>query len=217
MTKVALDPRKRPRQARSAATVEAIVEAAAHILEEHGPEGFNTNAVARRAGVSIGSLYQYFPGKEALVAELSERAARALLDELDAAVRRLGGGGLAQDVSALIAAGVAWEGRRPALARALDRLEDGLNLWSDARGTAPAIRARIVVLLAPYATRLAPAVLNHAAEDALAIVRALFDAASGRGEPIDAALERRALAAVMGQLAAVGLRNDRAASSFASG
>ncbi len=63
-------PRKRPRQARSFATFEAILEAAARILESLGFAGFNTNAVAELAGVSIGSLYQYFPSKEALIVEL---------------------------------------------------------------------------------------------------------------------------------------------------
>ncbi len=65
--------RKRPRQVRSQATVEAILEATAHILARQGYEALTTNAVAIRAGVSIGSLYQYFPSKEALVGELMDR------------------------------------------------------------------------------------------------------------------------------------------------
>src|SRR5579871_6369668 len=52
--------RRRPRQARSRATWEAIVEAASQILERRGPDALNTNAIAERAGVSIGTLYQYF-------------------------------------------------------------------------------------------------------------------------------------------------------------
>src|ERR1700761_9502468 len=51
----------------------AIVEGAARILEKDGFEKFNTNAVAEKAGVSIGSLYQYFPNKDVLLAELMER------------------------------------------------------------------------------------------------------------------------------------------------
>lgn len=208
MTEADLVPRKLPRQARSAATVEAIVAAAAHILEERGAEGFNTNAVARRAGVSIGSLYQYFPGKAALVAELSGRAARALMSALDGATGpEADERGLERSVSALVAAGVAWHADRPALAKALDRLEAGLDLASDAEGTGPAIRARIVARLAPYAGSLDAAALEAAAEDALAIVRALFDAAVERGEAPGDALERRALAAVMACLAAAGIRD----------
>jgi AcrR family transcriptional regulator len=59
--------RKQPRQARSLATIDAILEAAAHILGQRGWRGLTTNAVADTAGVSIGSLYQYFPNKLALV------------------------------------------------------------------------------------------------------------------------------------------------------
>ena len=59
-------PRKQPSQERSRETVAVILEAAARILESRGIEGYNTNAVAEKAGVSIGSLYQYFPGKDAL-------------------------------------------------------------------------------------------------------------------------------------------------------
>ena len=59
--------RKRPGQARSRATVDAVVEAAARILSDEGWAGFTTNKVAAAAGVSIGSYYQYFPDKYSLV------------------------------------------------------------------------------------------------------------------------------------------------------
>ncbi len=65
--------RKAPKQARAKATVDAILEAAARILVERGYADATTNAVAERAGVSIGSLYEYFPGKEAVFAELRRR------------------------------------------------------------------------------------------------------------------------------------------------
>lgn len=65
--------RKTPRQARSRATTEAILDAAAHILGERGWAATTTNAVAERAGVSIGSLYQYFPNKLALVEAVRQR------------------------------------------------------------------------------------------------------------------------------------------------
>jgi AcrR family transcriptional regulator len=59
--------RKEPRQARSKATVEAIVQAGARVLSDQGWAGFTTNKVAEVAGVSIGSLYQYFPDKLSLI------------------------------------------------------------------------------------------------------------------------------------------------------
>lgn len=69
----AFKPRKTPAQERARATVEAIVEAGAYILVKHGWEKFTTNRVAERAGVNIASLYQYFPNKESIVAELQRR------------------------------------------------------------------------------------------------------------------------------------------------
>lgn len=73
MKKPTAIPRKNPRQSRAVATVEAILEAAAHILTKEGYAGFTTNRVAERAGVSIGSLYQYFPNKQSLLAALHAR------------------------------------------------------------------------------------------------------------------------------------------------
>lgn len=75
-------PRKRPRQVRSKATVDTILVASARILVKRGFDGFTTNEVAQVAGVSIGSLYQYFPNKEALVAALIDRH----IEEMNAAV-----------------------------------------------------------------------------------------------------------------------------------
>lgn len=66
-------PRKLPTQARAQATVEAILEGTAQLLAAHGYDALSTNRVALQAGVSIGSLYQYFPSKEALVGELMDR------------------------------------------------------------------------------------------------------------------------------------------------
>lgn len=66
-------PRKRPRQARSRATVDSVLQATARVLVKHGFDGLTTNLVAQTAGVSIGSLYQYFPNKAALVGALIEK------------------------------------------------------------------------------------------------------------------------------------------------
>lgn len=65
--------RRRPKQARARATKEAIFEATIQILEGEGEAAFNTNRVAERAGVSIGTLYQYFARKEHILIELGMR------------------------------------------------------------------------------------------------------------------------------------------------
>ncbi len=67
-----LRPRKQPSQARSRATVEAILTAAARIFTRRGYAAATTNHIADEAGVSVGSLYEYFPNKDALLAALME-------------------------------------------------------------------------------------------------------------------------------------------------
>lgn len=66
-------PRKQPRQRRSRATVEAILSAATQVFRRHGYAAGTTDRIAERAGVSVGSLYQYFPNKDALLVVLAER------------------------------------------------------------------------------------------------------------------------------------------------
>jgi AcrR family transcriptional regulator len=66
-------PRKIPRQARSHATVQVILDATALLLVDEGYEQATTNRIAERAGVSIGSLYQYFPNRESVVAAVAHR------------------------------------------------------------------------------------------------------------------------------------------------
>jgi len=65
--------REIPRQGRARETVDVILEAAAQVLEARGEPGFNTNAVAERAGVSIGTVYRYFPDKQAILVTLALR------------------------------------------------------------------------------------------------------------------------------------------------
>ncbi len=84
-----LNPRKAPKQRRSKATVEAIIEATARVLVEEGYEKASTNRIAKVAGVSIGSLYQYFPGKEALVLALVQQHCEGMLELLGRSAQSL--------------------------------------------------------------------------------------------------------------------------------
>lgn len=90
--------RKAASQARSRATVDALIEATARILVKEGFDKASTNRVADMAGVSVGSLYQYFPSKEALVAAVIDRHRQ----EISQAIR----GELAQAVNLPIEQGV---------------------------------------------------------------------------------------------------------------
>jgi AcrR family transcriptional regulator len=116
-SRTALLPRKLPSQERSRFTVDAILEAAADILVRDGYARLTTNRIADRAGVNVASLYQYFPGKDAIVAELRRRhgdAERAAVRETLARQREHG---LESTLRALIARGVAAHAVSPALHR----------------------------------------------------------------------------------------------------
>lgn len=90
--------RKQPRQARAAATIAAIVEAAAQILERDGEEAATTAKIADRAGVSIGTLYQYFADRDAVLAAVIRRDRETVSAEI---ARRLSEGD-PQDAEALV-------------------------------------------------------------------------------------------------------------------
>lgn len=81
-------PRRTPRQTRSQRTVDAILFSASHILRSEGVGAVTTDRVARAAGVSIGSLYQYFANKEAILAELRARHGDWLAAETRAGIER---------------------------------------------------------------------------------------------------------------------------------
>lgn len=109
--------RKEPRQARSRATVETIVQAGARILSDEGWAGFTTNRIAEVAGVSIGSLYQYFPDKLSLVDAIRHRH----LDDSISVMRKVRADGLspAEFAAQLVRAMVAAHSVYPGLHRVL--------------------------------------------------------------------------------------------------
>ncbi|AOJ66343.1 TetR family transcriptional regulator [Burkholderia ubonensis] len=191
-----LAPRKSPRQQRSAATVDAIVEAAARILERDGFDGYTTNAIAAHAGVSIGSLYQYFPNRDALTAALAERESAALLDDVARAASLPSCDAI---LHALVRAAVAHQLRRPALARLIDFEEARLPLGAQAQRVADRIHAAVLLAFGrDDAPRLAaPDVVAH---DLLAMIKGVVDAAGQRGETDAAALDARVWRAVRGYL-----------------
>ena len=82
-------PKKIPVQQRSRDTFEALVEACTRLLPEQGYAGTTTNHIAERAGVGIASLYEYFPGKDAIVAQVAERLVERVLARLADGARAL--------------------------------------------------------------------------------------------------------------------------------
>ena len=187
--------RKQPVQPRARETIEQIVEAAAHLIEERGLIGYNTNAVAARAGVSIGSLYQYFPGKDAIMLALTRRETASLRGDIRDA--RLDPGSR-EALIRLIDATVRYQLRRPALARAIDIEEERLA-GAGYETMSGALREAVdSALHRPGMRRLADQ--KMAVDDLIAIVTGMVDAAAMRGERDAAALARRVRAAVFGYL-----------------
>lgn len=189
-------PRKSPTQARSLATVEAIIEAAARILEATGTERFSTNAVAERAGVSIGSLYQYFPSKQALLWALIDRETSRLISD---ATRALDAptGKAALDI--LVEATVAHQLRRPKLALLLDQEEARLPTDADLQRVAGQFLDLVVKTLQRLDTS-GTSDHQEEARDVAAIIKGMIDAAGAFGETDPVRLARRVLRAVNGYL-----------------
>ena len=196
MSKAAIKPRKAPRQARSAATVDAILEASAHILREGGLGALNTNAVAERAGASIGSLYQYFPNKDAILAEMIRRRRQIMLDAIRETTRGKRPASFSKIIDQMIAAGIAHQLDDPAVSLALEYAEATLPIHKETQSLNAAIAAEVTAAIA--AQGYADAALL--AQDITAMTRGMIDAAGLNGETDASSLTTRAKRAVTGYL-----------------
>ncbi len=114
-------PRKEPRQARSQQMVDLILEATARVLAKNGYARTNTNLIAERAGVSVGSVYQYFPNKDSLIVAVHERHARQMVRVIDTILSGSGNGTLREQIAAMVRAWLAAHLVDPELHRVLER------------------------------------------------------------------------------------------------
>lgn len=112
-------PRKIASQERSRATVDALVEATARILVREGFDKASTNRIAEVAGVSVGSLYQYFPGKEALVAAVIERHRTGIMRIVEGELAKAASEPLEKGIRLLVAAAIRAHQLDPRLHRVL--------------------------------------------------------------------------------------------------
>jgi AcrR family transcriptional regulator len=118
----AFEPRKTPVQARSTVTVEAIAEATVQVLLSHGTERLTTTRVAERAGVSVGTLYQYYPNKQSLLFAVLEDHLDKVSAALEAACEQARHLPLAEMVQAVVEAFVDAKMERPDISAALYRI-----------------------------------------------------------------------------------------------
>lgn len=140
----------------------AVLDAIITEMGERGPAEASIKSVAARAGVPVGSLYQYFPDRDAMVVAASALAAAGIVAEFEGAAEAAAGLGLEEGFEAYILGGLSWAETRPALLRVFL-----LAVYREGGGPAAA-----------WSRRLVPPV----AEAFLGFVRALVAAAAARGE-----------------------------------
>lgn len=170
-------PRKLPRQQRSRATVDAVLDAAAQILVSEGYEGFNTNRVAERAGVSIGSLYQYFPNKAALLTALRQRHALEMSDLVATCTQGTVHASLKQAIQHVVAGVIAAHRLHPRLHQVLEQEVPRQTQQASPTDWETGLRHQLRGLLAQHREQLAVSDLPTTSLVLIRLVDALVHAA----------------------------------------
>jgi AcrR family transcriptional regulator len=148
-------PRKSPRQARAKATVDAIVEATTQVLLKDGYERFTTARAAERAGVSVGSLYQYFPNKAALASAVIERCCQDFLAAFEAALLGRRRVRLADSIGAIVEVLVSHR-LSPELHKAVLDLAPRIGVAARTEAVSQAAARAIESVLREHADEIAP-------------------------------------------------------------
>jgi AcrR family transcriptional regulator len=194
-----ITPRKQPLQKRSGETVSAILEATAHILQRSGLTGLSTNSIAERAGVSIGSLYQYFPNKDAIIARLITKQTQCFERSVTAALEKSSALPLKEALETIIDFVVDYHAKHQALERVLQAEEKRLPLEKELFVSQANIIVAIERFLSGYC-ELSRANIPIASQTIMLIVRSLADSYTQAEEPISLALKQNVNRAVCGYL-----------------
>jgi AcrR family transcriptional regulator len=149
-----LEPRKSPVQARSAASVEAILKATIQVLIKVGKERLTTTRVADRAGVSVGTLYQYFPNKSALLRAALQRHMDEIGSALETACREQAGASLEQMATALVSSFLAAKMRNAKTSVALYSVSSDVDGAKISREMSLKANRAIVAMLATAKDKL---------------------------------------------------------------
>src|SRR6185369_10835990 len=175
--------RKQPVQERSRETVAVILEAAARVLEREGLNGYNTNAIATRAGVSIGSVYQYFPNKDSLTMALIEKFERELLNAARTAAAQAHGKDLRRTLALVIRQLLRAHLNRASLNRLLELEEDRLRRSFSDHNTTGELQQIVASLLKQHAAKIKVPVNTATVQDLVTIARAMIDTALLKDTP----------------------------------
>lgn len=188
----ALKPRKKPIQTRSTATVDAIVEATIRILRQDGWAACTTTRIAALAGVSVGSLYQYFPNRNAIAVEIIRQRTRTYLAAVlaaDLTVAATPGEAVDRAIAAFVIEKRKGLDVSLALRDALPEVQGRQTIIEEARRFVPALQAKLAAAGAGTTDPLQLAVALAAVEGAVWEIMAQDEAAIERPEAI-AALSR---------------------------
>jgi AcrR family transcriptional regulator len=191
-----LKPRKAPRQKRSQNTMDVILQATGELICARGLDGFGTNQIADRAGVSIGSLYQYFPDKEAILACMIRDMRRQMLHDFSKALDDTKDQSMLAAIDELVTAALRHHMRNPELTRHLERAEDDLPLDHETQALKLAMAELVANLLRKHSIE-SP---EDTAFDLIALAHGLTHAATQAGQSNFKNLRRRVMRAVVGYL-----------------
>jgi len=157
--------------------VDTILEAAGHVLAERGYAGTNTNLVADRAGVSVGSVYQYFPNKDSLVVALHERHAVHMYQVIDAVLNNSGRKSLRSQIESMIRAMLAAHLVEPKLHKVLEQEFPFFDAPESENPSDLSIARRVKLLLTEYKDSIVPDNLDLATWVVLRITESMVHAA----------------------------------------
>jgi AcrR family transcriptional regulator len=147
-SQIALEPRKTPVQARSTVTVEAIYEATFQVLLAVGPDSLTTTRVAERAGVSVGTLYQYFPNKQSLLLSVLKKHLDQVAGAVELACRRNHGQQLSTMIESVVEAFVDAKMKRHDISMALYATAVGVQERALVNKAGKRARAAMAAMLA---------------------------------------------------------------------
>lgn len=170
-------PRKTPRQERSKAMVEFILESTARVLADRGYAGTNTNVVAERAGVGVGSIYQYFPNKDALVTALHERHADQMYQVINDVLTNTHPESLQGHIEAIVHAWLEAHNVEPTLHKVLEKEFPFLDAPRDQSPADATIFCQMRQILQVYEKDIVQRDLDLATWTILRIIETLIHAA----------------------------------------